>query len=112
MKAQPNLPVNTKKEKKEKEIEKEKEKPIKEIDTSQQESNGAKLLNKSMNDFIQKANEAALVPNAPTKPVELKSNNISFSSDVKTFQAVEVNVGISKRYLFYALWIFAVCCHI
>lgn len=46
--------------------------------------------NKSMNDFIQKANEAALVA-ANTKIIEPKPNNISLSSDAKVYVPPEVN---------------------
>lgn len=80
-----------------------------------QEPSGPKFLNKSMNDFIQKANEAALLPNASTKPVELKSNNISFSADVKPFQAVEVMVNgwtikaLLLKIQFYLLLVLFVC---
>lgn len=63
--------------------------PKVEIDHGDSHINNNKF-NKSMNDFIQKANEAALIA-ANTKVIEPKPNNIILSSDAKVYVPPEVN---------------------
>ena len=65
------------------------------------QSNAPKnLFNKSMNDFIQKANEAALLAaQSNNKNLEPKLNNISFSSEAKGYNPpVEVNRFLCRMF--------------